>query len=77
MLLPAVGSLQQESPGQRRVGSQPQRGARTVKPNALYLVIGVLAVVAAAVGYQLYQERQKTHSVQISIDKGGVSIEKK
>jgi hypothetical protein len=31
--------------------------------NVLYLVIGVLGIVAEAVGYQLYQERQKTFAV--------------
>jgi hypothetical protein len=45
--------------------------------NVLYLVIGVLAVVVGVSGYLLYQERQKTKGVQISIGKSGVSIEKK
>ena len=45
--------------------------------NILYLVIGVLAVGAAIFGYQLYQERQKTTGIEISVGKGGISIEKK
>ena len=45
--------------------------------NVLYLVIGVLAVVTAVIGYQLYQERQKTTGVEISIGQRGISIEKK
>jgi len=45
--------------------------------NVLYLVIGVLAVVAVVFGYQLYQERQKTTGVEISIGDRGISIEKK
>jgi predicted negative regulator of RcsB-dependent stress response len=48
-----------------------------MKRNVLYLVIGVLAVVTAVIGYQLYQERQKTTGVEISIGQRGISIEKK
>ena len=44
--------------------------------NATYLIIGALAVVAAVLGYQLYQERHKT-GVEISIGDRGISIEKK
>lgn len=45
--------------------------------NALYLVIGVLGVAVVVVGYQLYQERQKSTGVEISIGDRGISIEKK
>ena len=45
--------------------------------NILYLVIGALAVVTAVVGYQLYQERQKTTGIEINVGKTGISIEKK
>ena len=45
--------------------------------NVLYLVIGALAVATAVFGYQLYQQRQKTTGIEISIDKRGISIEKK
>jgi len=45
--------------------------------NVLYLVIGVLAIVTAVIGYQLYQERQKTTGIEINVGKSGVSIEKK
>ncbi|MBZ0218213.1 MAG: hypothetical protein K8F25_16780 [Fimbriimonadaceae bacterium] len=45
--------------------------------NILYLIIGALAVIAVIVGYQLYQERQKTTSIEINVGKGGISIEKK
>jgi hypothetical protein len=37
----------------------------------------VLAVGAAVLGYQLYQERQKTSGVEISVGKSGLTIEKK
>ena len=45
--------------------------------NTLYLAIGVLAAVAVVVGYLLYQERQKSHGVDINVSKGGISIETK
>ncbi len=45
--------------------------------NVLYLVIGVLAIITAVIGYQLYQERQKTTGIEISVGKAGISIEKK
>lgn len=45
--------------------------------NVLYAVIGVLAVATAVIGYQLYQERQKTTGIEINVGKSGISIEKK
>jgi predicted negative regulator of RcsB-dependent stress response len=45
--------------------------------NILYLVIGVLAIVTVVIGYQLYQERQKTTGIEINVGKSGISIEKK
>ena len=45
--------------------------------NVLYLIIGVLAVAAAVFGYQLYQERQQTTGVEITVGKGSISIEKR
>ena len=45
--------------------------------NALYAVIAVLAVGAAVLGYQLYQDRQKTSGVEISVGNSGLTIEKK
>jgi predicted negative regulator of RcsB-dependent stress response len=45
--------------------------------NVLYLVIAVLAVAAAVFGYQLYQDRQKTTGIEISVGERGISIEKK
>jgi hypothetical protein len=44
--------------------------------NTMVLVIGVLAIAVAVLGYQVYQERQKT-GVEISIGNKGISIEKK
>jgi predicted negative regulator of RcsB-dependent stress response len=45
--------------------------------NILYLVIGALTVVTAGVGYQLYQDHQKTTGIEISVGKTGISIDKK
>jgi len=45
--------------------------------NALYLVIGTLAVAAGIFGYQLYQEQQKTSRIEINVDKSGITIEEK
>jgi hypothetical protein len=52
-------------------------GHQTMNRNVLYLVIGVLAVVTVVIGYQLYQERQKTTGIEINVGKSGISIEKK
>ena len=45
--------------------------------NVLYLVIALLAVTSAVLGYQLHQERQKTTGIQINLGERGISIEKK
>ena len=45
--------------------------------NVLYLVIGALAAAAVVLGYQLYQEQQKTSGIEINVGKSGVSVEKK
>jgi predicted negative regulator of RcsB-dependent stress response len=45
--------------------------------NTITLIIGVLAVATAVLGYQLYQERQKPKGVAISIGSGGISVDKK
>ena len=48
-----------------------------VSRNVLYLVIGALVVATAIIGYFLYQERQQTAVIDISVGEGGVSIEAK
>jgi hypothetical protein len=45
--------------------------------NKLYLVIGALAVATMVIGYQLYQDRQKTTGIEINVGNTGISIEKK
>jgi predicted negative regulator of RcsB-dependent stress response len=52
------------------------RGYSTMNRNILYIAIGVLAVATLVFGYQLYQERQKTTGIEITVDKDGISIEK-
>ena len=47
------------------------------RTNVLYLAIGALAVTAAVLGYQLYQDRKEPKGVQINIGPGGLAIEKK
>jgi predicted negative regulator of RcsB-dependent stress response len=47
------------------------------RSNIVYLIIGALVVVAAVLGYQLYQDRKQPEGVQINLGPGGVSIEKK
>ena len=54
-----------------------EQGVRNMNRNTLYIVIAVLAVGAAILGYQLYQERQKTTGIEINVGKSGISIEKK
>ena len=45
--------------------------------NILYAAIGVLAIAALVLGYQFYQERQKTTGIQIDVGEEGISIETK
>ena len=47
------------------------------RTNMLYLAVGALAVAAAILGYNLYQERKQPQGVQINVGPGGLSIEKK
>jgi hypothetical protein len=45
--------------------------------NVLYAVIGVLAVGAVVLGYQLYQEQQTKSGIEINIGETGISVEEK
>jgi hypothetical protein len=51
--------------------------SRMTRTNILYLAVGALAVIAAILGYNLYQEKKKPDGVQINVGPGGISIEKK
>jgi predicted negative regulator of RcsB-dependent stress response len=47
------------------------------RSNILYLVIGVLLIVVAVMGYQLYQDRKQPEGMRIEVGPNGLSIEKK
>jgi len=55
-------------------GKAQEYGFRASNRNILYLITGALAAVAVVLGYQLYQERQKTTGVDIPIGERGISI---
>jgi hypothetical protein len=42
--------------------------------NLLYLIIGALVIVVAALGYELYQDRHPPAGVHIDVGPNGVSI---
>lgn len=44
--------------------------------NTLYIVLAILAVGAAIIGYMVYQDQQTT-GVEIKIGEGGISIQEK
>lgn len=48
-----------------------------VNRNTLYLVVGVLAIAVAVLGYQLYQDRKEPQGMQINVGPKGITIEKK
>lgn len=45
--------------------------------NRIYLIVGALVAGVFVLGFFLYQERQETTGVEISVGRGGVSIEAK
>lgn len=45
--------------------------------NALYFLVGALAVTSAALAYYFYQESQNKDGLEINVNRGGISIEKK
>jgi hypothetical protein len=49
----------------------------TLNSNMLYGIIAVLAVIAAVLGYQLYEAKKEPKGFQINVGPGGVSMEKK
>jgi len=51
-------------------------GYENMSRNALYLIICLLVVGGAVMGYQLYSERQKTDRVEIEVGKNGISIQR-
>ena len=47
------------------------------RDNFLYLVIGVLVVTVAVLGYQLYEAKKEPKGIQLQIGERGISIETK
>lgn len=45
--------------------------------NTLYVIIAILAVAVVVLGILYYQERQKTHTLSLSLGDKGVSIQSK
>ena len=47
------------------------------RTNILYLIVGVLVIVVAVLGYELYQERHPPEGVHIDVGPNGLTIERK
>ncbi|MCQ2004806.1 hypothetical protein [Rhizobium sp. NRK18] len=45
--------------------------------NVLYFVVGALVVVVAGMAYYIYDKERQPEGVELSIGKGGISVEKK
>jgi hypothetical protein len=45
--------------------------------NILYMIVGALVVVAAVLGYQVYQDRKEPKGLNVNIGPGGLSIKDK
>ena len=45
--------------------------------NVLYLIIGALVVVAAVLGYNLYQVKKEPEGLQINVGPSGLKIQNK
>jgi hypothetical protein len=54
-----------------------RRRSGKMNRNILCLIIGALAVATAVLGYQFYQDRQKTTGIELTVGGSGISIEKK
>jgi RsiW-degrading membrane proteinase PrsW (M82 family) len=53
------------------------RAGEMRRDNFLYLVIGVLVVAVAVLGYQLYEAKKEPKGIQLQIGERGISIETK
>ena len=47
------------------------------RSNTLYLIVGLLVVVVAVMGYQLHQDRKKPEGMRIDVGPNRLTIEKK
>ncbi|HVV42605.1 MAG TPA: hypothetical protein VHC94_16230 [Nitrobacter sp.] len=48
-----------------------------INRNVLFLVIGALVVIAAVLGYNLYEAKKQPDGVQINIGKDGLKVQSK
>jgi hypothetical protein len=60
----------------RRNAAMARQDRTKMNRNVLYIIIGGLAVGSAVLGYQYYQEQQKTTGIEIDVGKDGISIQK-
>src|SRR5215468_359432 len=61
----------------RILSARETRHTAMTRTNVLYLLVGVLAVTAAVLGYQVYQDHREPKGLQINIGPGGLAVEKK
>ena len=47
------------------------------RSDILFLIIGALVIVAAVMGYELYQDRKQPEGLRIDVGPNGLKIEKK
>jgi len=52
-------------------------GPNVTRDNFFYLIVGVLAIVFAAISYQLYKQHRLPEGVRFNLGPNGFSIEKK
>jgi len=45
--------------------------------NALYIIIGILAVGAVVLSIRLYQEQQEPDGIEIKIGENGISVDER
>jgi hypothetical protein len=52
-------------------------GAQIMNKNTLTIVVAVLIIAVAVLGYMLYQAKKEPTGVQINVGKDGIKIEQK
>ena len=62
-------------PANRSLGGD--LGTSVTRENVYYLIIGVLAIVFAAITYHVYREHKLPEGVRFHLGPNGLSIEKK